>query len=319
MILAAAMLALAAPATNPKPVAPEAKPAWVGGIVKPDAADVAKQTYVVQPGDTLSRIVGKTGAGADAIAQANDLKPPFLVRPGQKLKIPAGRFHRVGRGEAGIAIARAYGVEWREIAELNHLEEPFVLREGQRLLIPSRKAVAAMTMEERARAFQIDLDDLVTGSEPAVGATAKPAKPVATPTRTLAPTIPVEPPKTAFAGRFVWPLSGRVVRMYGPMANGGRNQGLDIAGKSGQQIVAGADGTVAYAADYSSFGRVVLIRHGSGWLSLYAHVGDVLVKRGQAVKQGQPIAKVGGEELHFEVRNGKKAVNPVDLLPERAG
>ena len=98
----------------------------------------------------------------------NDLKPPFTLRPGQKLKIPGGRYHVVKKGQSCIAIARAYQVEWTRIIELNHLKEPFTLREGQRLMLPPAKEVAKMSLEQRAAAFKIDLTDLATGSEPAL-------------------------------------------------------------------------------------------------------------------------------------------------------
>jgi len=128
--LAALLLIAAAPEAPP--------PAWEARPARTDAVDVTATTYVVKPGDTLSHVVETTGAGGDAIARANKLAPPFILRPGQKLKIPAGRYHVVRRGEAGIAIARAYGVDWTRIAALNHLEEPYQLRAGDRLLIPSK-------------------------------------------------------------------------------------------------------------------------------------------------------------------------------------
>ena len=79
----------------------------------------------------------KTGAGSEAIARANRIEWPFVVRAGQRLAVPGGRYHQVKRGESGIAIARAYGVAWHTIVDLNQLEDPYILREGQRILLPS--------------------------------------------------------------------------------------------------------------------------------------------------------------------------------------
>lgn len=309
--------ARAAPQPVTSPPADDTPPA------KPDAADIESQTYVVKAGDTLSRIVTRTGAGADAIARENKLKPPFIVRPGQKLKIPAGRYHLVEKGERGIAIARAYGVEWSRIAELNHLEEPFILRAGERLLIPSTREVADMSMEERAKAFHIDIDDLATGNEPALAPKAKPAAPVKTAARPVPASVPVAEPAATFSGKFIWPMVGEIMRRYGLQPTGARNDGINIRAQMGETVRAAADGVVAYAGDLAAFGKLVLIRHGNGWLTAYGHAETLLVTRGQAVKQGQPIAKAGATgsarepQLHFEIRDGRKPVNPLSWLPSR--
>lgn len=302
-----------------------AKPVWEVKTVAPTAVEVAKKTYIVQPGDTLSAVVRKTGEGADVIAHENDLEAPFKLRPGQKLKISGGRYHTVLKGQSGIAIARAYQVEWSKIIELNHLQEPFTLREGQRLLLPPAQDVAKMSLEQRAAAFKIDLTDLATGSEPALAPTAKAAAPTPSPKRQLAPTTPVAEPSVAFAGRFDWPVEGRVVRAYGPMDNGGRNDGITIAAARGATIAAAADGVVMWVGEHPSFGNVVLIRHGSGWITIYGNADKLLVKRGQAVKIGQAIARAGSTgssagdqtQTFFEVLQGKKPVNPMGLLPRR--
>jgi len=300
------------------------KPVWEVATVPPDATEVAKTIYVVQPGDTLSAVVRKTNAGADVIAHENDLKPPFALRAGQKLKIPGGRYHVVKKGQSGIAIARAYQVEWTRIIELNHLKEPFTLREGQRLMLPPAKEVAKMSLEQRAAAFKIDLTDLATGSEPALASTAKPAAPTPSPARQLAPTTPTAEPDVAFAGKFDWPVEGRVIRAYGPMDNGGRNDGIAIAAPRGTPIAAAADGVVMWVGEHPAFGNVVLIRHGSGWITIYGNADKLLVKRGQAVKIGQTIARVGTTgssadrpQTFFEVLQGKKPINPMRLLPKR--
>lgn len=324
MNLIGPLAALALAATSPTPV-PQTPPAWEAAPVTADADEVEASTYVVQPGDTLSRVVLKTKAGADAIAQANALKPPFVLRPGQKLKIPGGRYHRVGRGQSGIAIARAYGVDWSRIASLNHLEEPYSLRAGDRLLLPSRTEVAQMTLEQRAAAFRIDIDDLVTGSEPALAPKARPAPPIRTAERPVPPTVAVAQPSqapSASPGRFIWPVTGRIIRAFGPLANGARNNGINIATEFGAQIRAAAEGVVAYAGNLPGFGQLVLIRHGGGWLTAYGHADALLVTRGQAVTRGQPIARAGASgnatqpQVHFEIREGRKAINPLALLPK---
>lgn len=302
------------------------KPVWEVRTVAPDAVQVARTTYIVQPGDTLSAVVRKTGEGADVIAHDNGLEAPFRLRPGQKLRIAGGRYHMVRKGQSGIAIARAYQVEWSKIIELNHLQEPFGLREGQRLLLPPAQDVAKMSLEQRAAAFKIDLTDLATGSEPALAPTAKAAAPTSSSKRQLAPTTPVAEPAIAFAGRFDWPVQGRLIRTYGPTANGGRNDGISISAPRGTMIGAAADGVVMWVGEHPSFGNVILIKHGGGWVTIYGNADKLLVKRGQAVRIGQTIARVGSTgssaggqaQTFFEVLQGKKPVNPIGLLPQRS-
>ncbi|SNS77077.1 Murein DD-endopeptidase MepM and murein hydrolase activator NlpD, contain LysM domain [Sphingomonas laterariae] len=314
------------PAVQPVPQPPAAAPSpFAVKPVTPNATESRGGTYRVVSGDTLRRVSDKTGAGSEAIARTNDLHPPFLIRIGQRLKIPAGRWHQVGSGETGIAIARAYGVEWQRIAELNALEEPYILRTGQRLLLPSTTEVDRMSMEERAAAFDLDIDDLITGGEPALAETARPAKPVSTAPRTTPlPATEAVAAAQPFSGRFDWPLQGSIKRGFGSFGSGRRNNGVNIAASMGAPVMAAADGVVAYAgSDLSAYGGLILIRHSDTWTTAYAHASELLVSRGQAVKRGQTIARAGasghvdGPQLHFEIRQGAKPVDPLAHLPKR--
>ncbi|MFT3977430.1 MAG: LysM peptidoglycan-binding domain-containing protein, partial [Sphingomonas bacterium] len=145
---------------------PAPPPVWETHAASADAHIVAAQTYIVRPGDSLGRIAERTGAGIAAIAASNGIAPPYPVRVGQRLTIPGGRYHLVRQGQTGIAIARAYGVPWSRIIAANGLTEPYILRAGQRILIPGE--ARASTAAERAAAFRLDIDDIITGGEPAV-------------------------------------------------------------------------------------------------------------------------------------------------------
>ena len=314
------------PGPPPPPVSeaapPPPPPAWQVKVVAPAAIEVAASTYVVKKGDTLRGISEKTGAGSETIARVNGIAAPFKIIVGQKLKIPGGRYHRVGKGETGIAISRAYGVEWSRIAQLNELEEPYVLREGQRLMLPSSKEVAGMSPDQRAAAFRLDIEDLISGSEPALATRATPAAPVTTP-RPVAPTTTIAEP-SRFTGRFDWPLRGPILRGFGNIGSGQRNDGINIGAALGTSVAAAADGVVAYVGqDIPAYGTLILLRHGDGWLSAYGYAESITVSRGQKVVRGQTIAKSGvspysGQpQLHFEIRNGVKPVNPTTYLPSR--
>ncbi len=296
-----------------------ARPAWEARPVAPDARLVIAQDVVVRRGDTLSAIAERTGASAQAIARRNALSPPYEVRIGQRLAIPGGRYHRVDPGQTGIAIARAYGVPWSQVIAANDLREPFLLMTGQRVLIPAVPGSAA----QRAAAFTLDVDTILTGGEPAVASGRAPVRPVAGATRVPAANVAVAGPSAA-PGRFVWPLSGRIVRRFGAGASGERFDGIEIAVPGGTEVKAAAAGTIAYAGDgIAALGGLVIVKHGGNWTSIYGHAGKLLVRRGQAVTRGQVIAISGQTgfadrpELHFELRRGRTPVDPVTQLPRR--
>ena len=302
------------------PPAAKVPPAWAVKAVVPDATEVRESTYRVRPGDTLGQIAERTGAGADGIARANDIAWPYAVRAGQRLRIPGGRWHRVKAGETGIAIARAYGVDWSQVTTVNHLREPFILRTGQRLLLPSRAEVATMSLEQRAQAFRVDIDELITGAEPALAADAAPAVPVTRPTRRLPASAAVGEP-ARFSGRFGWPLTGPLLTRFGPLGGGRKSNGINIAAPLGTPVLAAADGVVAYVGDLGIYGGLILLRHGDGWITAYGNAEELLVTRGQAVKRGQLIARAGETgsatepQLHFEIRNKRLPVDPLQYLP----
>ena len=300
---------------------PAPRPAWEARPVAADAAEVADQTYVVRPGDTLRSVANRIGAGSEAIARANDLAAPFTIKAGQRLRIPGGRYHLVREGQTGIAIARAYAVEWSRIVSANALTEPYILRTGQRVLIPG--ADRPRSAAERAEAFRLDIDDILTGGEPALARDEAPARPVATPKRVLPASAAVTAPASV-PGRFAWPVDGKVVKRFGRGGTGERSDGIEIAVPIDTPVRAAADGTVAYVGDsIAALGGLVIVKHGGGWTSIYGHASSLKVQRGQAVKRGQTIALSGDTgfsdrpQLHFELRRGRTPLDPLRELPKR--
>ena len=243
------------------------------------------------------------------------------------VETPQGRVHTVKPGETGIAIARAYGVDWSRVIAMNRLGPPFRLEIGDRLLLPSKRVVAAMTLEQRAAAFRIDIDDLITGAEPAAPPARSRPGPARPATPSAATTASAPPPLPAVAGpapRFDWPLGGRIVSGFGAKPGGRFNDGVNLAASDGEAVRAAGDGVVAYAGDaVAGFGNLLLIKHADGWVSAYGHNSALLVARGKRVTKGEVIARAGASgavaepQLHFELRHGRQAVDPAKLLPAR--
>jgi murein DD-endopeptidase MepM/ murein hydrolase activator NlpD len=122
-----------------------------------------------------------------------------------------------------------------------------------------------------------------------------------------------------------WPAPGPITSPFG----GGRHHpGIDIDGVTGDPVIAAGTGTVVLAgmapAGYSGYGNVVMIDHGGGISTLYAHLSRVDVTMGQVVQQGQQIGAIGatgmatGDHLHFEVRVANTPVDPLGWLPPRS-
>jgi murein DD-endopeptidase MepM/ murein hydrolase activator NlpD len=285
---------------------------WDAQPVTANARSVDGGRYIVQPGDTLRSIGAKTGAGSETLARVNNLSAPFILHPGDVLTIPAGRFHGVAAGETGIAIARAYEVPWGNIVAANALEEPFTLRVGQRLIIPGEirppdiVPPSEQTLEARAAAFKLDIEDIISGGEPAV-ATSAAVPPVAEPAR--------------FAGTFAWPAAGSIASSFGPKSEGTVNQGIELAVAPAAPILASADGVVAFVGNnVAPVGGLILIRHGGGWITAYGHAASAGVLRGQTVKRGQALGKAGTGSaplLFFQMRKNGVPVDPVKNLPVR--
>ena len=306
---------------NPIILVPEAQilestPSWNPATVTRNAQSVASSIYIVRSGDTLYRIGNQTGAGAEAIASANALITPFALQAGQKLRIPTGQFHKVAAGETGIAIARAYGVAWADLVALNALTEPFVLRSGQFLRLPDSSHVVSSQGSAQALddTFVLDIDAIVTGSQPAKSEPGRAGSTLST---------PIAKP-TGFAGAFGWPLAGNVVSRFGSKGGGQVNDGVNIAAALGTNVAAAGDGVVVYAGnEIAVFGGLVMIDHGDGWVTAYGHLGKLAVTRGTKVKRGHLLGSVGDTgyvstpQLHFEIRTDRNPVDPLTKLPVR--
>ena len=129
-------------------------------------------------------------------------------------------------------------------------------------------------------------------------------------------------------GRLPWPANGTLASTFGRQEHPRFhtvtfNRGIEITAPQGRNIVAVADGTVIYADSFKGYGLLVIVDHGSGYFTLYAHAADILVKTGEGVSGGQVIAKVGdsgsleGPQLYFELRYKGKPQDPLAWLQSR--
>ena len=196
------------------------------------------------------------------------------------------------------------------MSKANDLDEPYALRIGQKLVLPgSVVSKSAMT------------------SSNYVSNTPAPQKSSWTPWKSSSSrsqatsTSSYTPPAKYRKSKFAWPVKGTVVSKYGSIGKGRTNDGINIKAPLGTAVSAADAGTVAYAGnELKGFGNLILIKHNDGWITAYAHNDKLLVKKGQKVRKGEKISTVGSTggvstpQLHFEIRSGKRALNPMSYL-----
>ncbi len=138
---------------------------------------------------------------------------------------------------------------------------------------------------------------------------------------------PQEPPGSLVEeeASFAWPLRGEILSRYGAPRGGRRHAGVDIRGRRGEPVLAAAAGTVVFSGTLRGYGRTVILSHGDGYETLYAHNADLLVGPGDEVVRGQPVATVGRtgnattEHCHFEIQVNGAAVDPLTFLEQDGG
>ncbi len=123
------------------------------------------------------------------------------------------------------------------------------------------------------------------------------------------------------SSKFSWPVRGKILSGYGSKSNGLFNDGINIKANRGTAVLAAENGFVAYAGnEVKGMGNLVIIQHADGWMTVYAHMDSMSVRRGHSVTVGQKIGTVGVSgkvdqpQLHFEIRKGTKAYNPISYL-----
>lgn len=280
----------------------------------------------VAPGDTLYSLAQMYGTTVDALARENNLSVPYALSVGQKLKVPvekesgavqtvavpadANTTTRVELSEITVAagdtlysLSRRYSVPVNDLAVMNNLSAPFALSVGQKLKVPDLSSAPVRSVA-------------TTKVDSATVPVAKPKEKISSDPMQKLPTIGARS-----SSKFSWPVRGRVLSAYGAKGDGLFNDGINIAVARGTTVGAAENGVVAYAGnEVKGMGNLIIIQHSGGWMTVYAHLDSMTVRRGNKVSVGQKIGTVGETgkvdepQLHFEIRKGTKAYNPSTYL-----
>jgi len=235
--------------------------------------------------------------------------------------------YAVQKGDTLYSIAFNFGFDYHDLAELNGIQNPAVIQVGQEIRLFPAAGTANYATEIKPVEVVIKSQPVVVKlpySEQAVAQVEKlqtelpkaEAKPV-TEVKQPKPEVIVAAGGAEAAVQWEMPASGKVVASFSENDN---RKGVDIAGKLGQPVSASAAGKVVYSGSgLRGYGKLVIIKHNSTYLSAYAHNDKLLVKEGQMVAKGQMIAEMGSTDanrvaLHFEIRKLGKPVDPAKYL-----
>ncbi|WP_407492691.1 peptidoglycan DD-metalloendopeptidase family protein [Pseudooceanicola sp. MF1-13] len=287
-------------------------------VAEPSPATGATGTGPILPADQVD-IASLAG---NAIDRAGDQRVEVATLPPaqDQLTGPEPVRHQVKRGETAYTISRLYDVSVRSLADWNSLDSNYTIREGQYLLIP----VAAQPSPVR---------DIPDETEPPGTGTPTPVPPSAArplpqedtapiaeatpePTRsepTAAPDLSQQQSAPSSSAAMDYPVKGRIIREY----SRGKSDGIDIAADPGTSVRAADAGTVAAITSDADNVRVIVVRHQGKLLTIYSNVDNIAVSEGQTVSRGQKLAEIrsgASPYVHFEVRKGLEATDPMDYL-----
>jgi len=279
--------------------------------------------HVVQDGDTVYAVSRRYEVEVSSLVRANAIEPPYTIKVGQTLILPGPAARPV---EAAPVVAQRAAPS-ALLAERS--ERPRGGVESAPLPAPSRPAADRQRIATSSPASKTEPRKLEAPSRPEPVAVAPQAASQPQANRSASPAEkpagPVTEVATALPARgaraFLWPLRGRIVSDFGPKGGGLHNDGINIAAPQGTSVRAAENGVVVYAGnELRGFGNLLLVRHADGWVTAYAHLDEKLVGRGDRVRRGQVIGRVGATgnvnapQLHFEIRRGTRAVNPREHL-----
>jgi murein DD-endopeptidase MepM/ murein hydrolase activator NlpD len=243
--------------------------------------------YTVQEGDTVSTIAEKFGVSVDTILWENDLSENQRIKPGQTLKIlpVTGVSHKVQKGDTIYSISKKYDTSAQAVVDypFNSFsnDETFELAIGQIVIVPDGVKPDQRPVAPRLRQITPDAGTVVA------------------------------------SGTFVWPASGTITQGFAWY-----HKGLDIANRSAPNVLAADSGTVVTAGwvDGTGYGNRVVIDHGNGFRTLYAHLSKAYVIPGQTVARGSAVGQMGctgrctGTHVHFEVIRNGVYLSPLSVL-----
>ncbi|NGZ85381.1 peptidoglycan DD-metalloendopeptidase family protein [Duganella aceris] len=318
-----AFLSACSTTPNLAPVVDRTIPPAVKPATPSETAQIARDErglYTVKKGDTLIRIALEFGQNYRDLVAWNNLANPNDIKVDQVLRVAPPDSANSGVETAAIVMPPS---------DKTPPPAPVVKLTGPK---GEKKPYSDATLAELQRGDagngNVAANGNGNGSNGSNGKSVAAVVPTPAPTPVVArpsPTPPIAAPSVPAQSAedeklsWIWPSEGKVIATF----DEGKNKGVDIAGKAGQQVVAAGAGKVMYAGSgIRGYGNLVIVKHSNSLLSAYAHNRTIVVKEGQSVTKGQMIAEMGDSDtdsvkLHFEIRQQGKPVDPSRFLPNR--
>lgn len=301
----------------------------------------SKEEITVVAGDTLYSLAQRHNMTVEELAELNNLSLPYTLFVGQKLQVwkktvpeetrlygtdktndkvivgnatttkVALQEITVEAGDTLYSLSRKYSVPVNDLAVMNGLTAPFSLSVGQKIKVPNLAA----------KDIRVASSTVSSANSPTKSTSAK--APVASENKKISsdPTKKLPKLSAMSSSKFSWPVKGTILSNYGAKSGGLFNDGINIGATKGTPVKAAENGVVAYAGnEVKGMGNLIIIQHSGGWMTVYAHMDTMNVRRGTKVNVGQQIGTVGSTgkvdkpQLHFEIRKGTKAYNPSTYL-----
>ncbi|OGY36055.1 MAG: hypothetical protein A3E36_02405 [Candidatus Andersenbacteria bacterium RIFCSPHIGHO2_12_FULL_45_11b] len=249
--------------------------------------------YTVEDGDTIASIASRYNISTNTILSVNGLRSTDIIKSGDHLIIlpVTGLLYAVRSGDTVLSIANTYNAKADEIVSANGLEDSSKIAMGQKLIIPNGDVPASQAPRIVSRSTQTARD---AGDEP----------------------TPAPQKEQAHGGAgFVWPTTSHHISQY--FKNG--HTGIDVDNRSMPSVFTAQDGTVEFAGWLGGYGNLIIVNHGGGLTTYYAHLSKFYVTKGAKVKKGDAVAKMGstgqstGPHVHFEVRRFGRPINPLGM------
>lgn len=267
------------------------KPEDLSGQVETNIKGIL--VYTVQPSETISSIAEKFKVSVETILWQNGLTAVSVIKPGKQLEIlpVIGVTHKVKSGENIGSIAKKYGVGQDKIISANNLFDINDIKIGQKIIIPGGKMISPYVSKQKYAQNNVP-----------------PVSPISK--------LFLPPTQTIISSGLLWPTSARIITQYYSW----RHMAIDIAGPLGTPIYASDDGEVVLSGWSTGYGYNILVDHGNGMRTRYAHNRKLYVEKGDQVIKGQTIAAMGstgwstGSHVHFEIIVAGVKKNPLSYV-----
>jgi lipoprotein NlpD len=273
--------------------------------IKRDPGQPCPDTYIVKPGDTLYSLSLDCGFYYKEVAQANDIKEPYAIKVGDKIK-----FDQVKTNNPVVTPNEIKKNEEVVTAPLKNNEEAISNTEAS-AQPQTKPATSGIPHLDNPKAYREKYTDEAYNHKMVTPQTQTPTNSSSSTSKEASPIV------LENKVDWQWPTKGKLENLFNE-AQG--QKGINILGSLGQEIKAAGPGKVIYSGeDLKGYGKLVIIKHNNSYLSVYAHNKDLLVKEGQLITKGQKIATMGDSgtdrvKLHFEIRKQGQSVDPTSFL-----